>query len=89
LNAGVAADRADPEDCLRALTAEALRYARHERDLLPRSLGLAATANALVMLGLLPEERAEAILGGHRAALEDQGISGPWGVDRGELPLPR
>jgi hypothetical protein len=31
----VAADRADPDECLRTLTAEALRYARHERDLLP------------------------------------------------------
>lgn len=63
-------DRADAGKCLRALTAEALRYAFPGRDLLPASLGLQATANAFVMLGLLPEAQAEAILTDHRAALE-------------------
>lgn len=83
----MSADPAHPEECLRGLTAAALLRARPERDLLPVSLGLQATANAFVMLGLLPEEQAEDILAGHRTALEDKGISGPWGVDRGELTV--
>jgi len=45
----------DPEDCLRALTAEALSWAHPERPLFPVSLGVMAVANAFVMLGLLPE----------------------------------
>jgi hypothetical protein len=42
-------DRADPEECLRTLTAEALLGAVRGQDLLPVSLGLQATANAFVM----------------------------------------
>jgi hypothetical protein len=38
----------DPEDCLRALTAEALSWAHTDRPLFARSLGLMAAANALV-----------------------------------------
>ena len=79
--------RGDPEECLRALTAEALRHAVAGQDLLPASLGLQATANAFVMLGLLPEARAEAVLAGHRAALEDRGFGDLWGVARGELTV--
>jgi len=51
-------DPADPEDCLRSLAAEALLWAHPGRPLFPVSLGLMAVANALVMLGLLPEPRA-------------------------------
>jgi len=69
------------------LTAEALRRAIPGHSLLPASLGLQATANAFVMLGLLAETRAEAILADHRAALEQAGFGQDWGVAKGELTL--
>ena len=77
----------DPEDCLRALTAEALSWAHPERPLFPVSLGVMAVANAFVMLGLLPEPLAEAILAEHRLALERRGFGNVWGVTRGELTV--
>jgi hypothetical protein len=40
----------------------------------PDSLGLMAVANAFVMLGLLPEPRAEAVLADHQSALEGMGL---------------
>ena len=46
-------DPVNPEDCLRSLAAEALRWAPN-RPLFPDSLRLMAVANAFVMLGLLP-----------------------------------
>lgn len=46
-----------------------------------------AVANALVMLGLLPEPRAEAILAEHREALERGGFGNAWGVTEGELTV--
>jgi len=72
---------------LRALTAEALRRAVPGRSLLPVSLGLQATANAFVMLGLLAERRAEVILAEHRAALEREGFGQDWSVTKGELTV--
>ena len=57
------------------------------RPLFPVSLGLMAVANALVMLGLLPEPRAEAILAEHRSALERKGFGNVWGVTKGELTV--
>jgi hypothetical protein len=80
-------DLVDPEDCLRSLTAEALMRAHPARPLFPVSLGLMAVANALVMLGLLPEPRAEAILAEHRSALERKGFGNVWGVTKGELTV--
>jgi len=80
-------DRVDPEGCLRSLTAEALWWAHPDRPLFPVSLGVMAVANAFVMLGLLPEPVAEAILAEHRAALERQGVGGSWGVTEGELTV--
>ena len=77
----------DPGECLRALTADALLKADSGQPLLPVSLGLMATANAFVMLGLLPEAQAESILGGHRTALEDRGSGELWGVAKGELTV--
>jgi len=77
----------DPEGCLRSLTAEALWWAHPDRPLFPVSLGVMAVANAFVMLGLLPEPVAEAILAEHRAALERQGVGGSWGVAEGELTV--
>src|SRR5450755_1593548 len=77
----------DPESCLRSLTAEALTRAQSDEVLLPVSLGLQAVANAFVMLGLLPEARAEAILAEHRSALERRGFGNAWGVTKGELTV--
>jgi hypothetical protein len=79
-------DRLNPEDCLRSLAAEALRWAPH-RPLFPDSLGLMAVANAFVMLGLLPEPRAEAVLADHQSALERMGLGNAWGVTKGELTV--
>src|SRR5258707_15292720 len=80
-------DPVDPEDCLRSLTAEALLRAHPDRPLFPVSLGLQAVANAFVMLGLLPEPQAEAILAEHRLALERKGFGNVWGVTKGELTV--
>ena len=79
-------DPVNPEDCLRSLAAEALRWAPH-RPLFPDSLGLMAVANAFVMLGLLPEPRAEAVLADHKSALERNGFGNTWGVTKGELTV--
>jgi hypothetical protein len=76
-----------PEQCLRSLTAEALLRAQPERALLPDSLGVMATANAFVMLGLVAEDRAEEILAGHRAGLEAKGMAPGRGVNAGELTV--
>jgi hypothetical protein len=81
------ADSVDPESCLRSLAAEALRWADRDRALFAASLGLMGVANALVMLGLLPEPRAEEVLAEHRRALERQGFGNVWGVTRGELTV--
>jgi hypothetical protein len=80
-------DRVGPEGCLRSLTAEALWWAHPDRPLFPVSLGVMAVANAFVMLGLLPEPLAEAILAEHRSELERQGFEDSWGVTRGELTV--
>ena len=79
-------DALSPEVCLRSLAAEALLWAPH-RPLFPESLGLMAVANAFVMLGLLPEPQAEAILADHKSALERMGLGDTWGVTKGELTV--
>lgn len=65
---------ADPESHLRWLTSEALGDAVSGGRLAPVSIGLQAVANAFVMLGLLPEARAEAVLAEHKSALEASGF---------------
>jgi len=77
----------NPEGYLRSLTAEALRWAHRDRPLFPVSLRLMAMANAFVMLGLMPEAQAEAILAEHRSALEGKGLGNSWGVTKGELTV--
>lgn len=77
----------DPEACLRSLTAETLLRAERDRPLFPLSLGLMAVANAFVMLGLLPEPQAEAVLAELRLALERKGFRNVWGVTGGELTV--
>jgi hypothetical protein len=80
-------DPVNPEDCLRSLAAEALLWAHPNRPLFPMSLSLMAVANAFVMLGLLPEPRAEGILADHKSALERKGLGNTWGVTKGELTV--
>ena len=80
-------DRVHPEGCLRSLTAEALLWAHPRGPLFPVSLGVMAVANAFVMLGLLPEPSAEAILAEHRSAREREGFGNGWGVTNGELTV--
>jgi hypothetical protein len=80
-------DPVPPEDCLRLLAAEALLWAPH-RPLFPESLGLMAVANAFVMLGLLPEPRAEAVLAEHKSALERNGFGNAWGGYEGRADGP-
>src|SRR5215467_7219748 len=79
-------DPVNPEDCLRSLAAGALQRAPHQ-PLFPGSLGLMAVANAFVMLGLLPEPQAEAVLADHKSALERMGLGNTWGVTKGELTV--
>jgi hypothetical protein len=76
----------NPEECLRSLAADALLRAPH-RPLFPESLRVMAVANAFVMLGLLPEPRAEAVLADHKLALERMGLGDAWGVTEGELTV--
>src|SRR5215468_2248833 len=80
-------DPVHPEECLRSLAAKALLWAHPDRPLFPDSLRLMAVANAFVMLGLLPEPRAEAILAEHRSALAREGLGNTWGVTEGELTV--
>ena len=80
-------DPVNPEDCLRSLAAKALLWAHPNRPLFPDSLRLMAVANAFVMLGLLPEPRAEAVLAEHKSALEGMGFGDTWGVTEGELTV--
>ena len=78
-------DRVDPEGALRSLTAEALLWAHAGRPLFPVSLGVMAVANAFVMLGLLPEPLAEAVLAEHRSAMEHQGLTCEKNVGAGHV----
>jgi hypothetical protein len=74
----------DPETFLREMAAP-LGAAREGEALPGVPFSLEAVANAFVMLGLLPEARAEAILAGHRAELEARGFR--FGVLTGELSV--
>jgi hypothetical protein len=74
----------DPESFLRAMAAP-LHTARRGEPLPGVPFSLEATANAFVMLGLLPEARAEEILAGYRRELEARGFR--FGVLTGELSV--
>jgi hypothetical protein len=80
-------DPVDPEACLRSLTAEALLRAERDGPLFPLSLSLMAVANAFVMLDLLPELQAEAILAELQLALERKGFRNVWGITGDELTV--
>src|SRR2546430_13883485 len=74
----------DPESFLRALRAP-LSRARRGEPLPGVPFSREAVANAFVMLGLLPEARAEEILAGYRPELEAKGFR--LGVLTGELSV--
>ena len=74
----------DPEAYLRALTAP-LASVREGSPLPVVRFSLEAVANAFVMLGLLPEARAEEILTAQRPVLEAAGFR--VGLEIGELSL--
>jgi hypothetical protein len=76
--------RDDPEAFLRAVVAP-LRAARRGGPLPGVPFSREAVANAFVMLGLLPEARAEAILAEYRQELEAKGFR--LGVLTGELSV--
>jgi hypothetical protein len=77
-------NREDPEAFLRAMLAP-LSAARAGRSLPGVPFSYEAVANAFVMLGLLPQARAEEILAGHRTELEARGFR--FGVLTGELSV--
>jgi hypothetical protein len=74
----------DPEALLRAMLAP-LSMARRGEPLPGVPFSREAVANAFVMLGLLPEARAEEILAEYRRDLEAKGFR--FGVLTGELSL--
>jgi hypothetical protein len=74
----------DPDAFLRAMTAP-LSSARPGQPLPGVPFSREAVANAFVMLGLLPESRAEEILAEHRPELEAKGFR--TGVLTGELSV--
>ena len=74
----------DPEAFLRAMAAP-LSAARRGEPLPGVPFSLEAAANAFVMLGLLPEPRAEEILAEYRLELEAKGFR--FGVLTGELSV--
>jgi hypothetical protein len=76
--------REDPEAFLRELLAP-LSGARPGRSLPGVPFSREAVANAFVMLGLLPEARAEEILAGYRTELEAKGFR--FGILTGELSV--
>lgn len=77
-------DREDPEAFLREMLAP-LSTARPGESLRRVPFSHEAVANAFVMLGLLPEVRAEEILAGYRTELEAKGFR--FGVLTGELSI--
>jgi hypothetical protein len=76
----------EPEAYLRGLTAP-LASAREGSPLPVARFSLEAVANAFVLLGLLPEARAEEILAAQRPVLEAAGFRA--GLEIGELSLRR
>ncbi|HEX5301172.1 MAG TPA: hypothetical protein VFW50_29700 [Streptosporangiaceae bacterium] len=74
----------DPEACLRALAAP-LAQAQSGYPLPVTRFSLEAVANAFVLLGLLPADRAEAILAAYRPVLEAAGFQ--VGRSLGELAV--
>jgi hypothetical protein len=69
------------------VTDEAVRQAEAGKLVLHCTLGVRAAANALVLLGLLPERQADKILHDYQEALSDRSLGTAWGLTEGELPV--
>ena len=78
---------AEPEECLRSLTDETLRQAEDGALVLHCTLGVRAAANALVLLGLLPEQQADKIVHEYQEGLSARSLGTAWGLTEGELPV--
>jgi hypothetical protein len=76
----------EPEQCLRSLAEDAVRRAQAGELVLHCSLGVRATVNAFVMLGLVPEGRADKILAEYQEGLQQHSLGTAWGLSDGELP---
>ncbi len=76
----------EPQECLRSLTDEAMRRAEAGDLVLHCTLGVRATVNAFVMLGLVPESRADKILAEYQEGLGQRSLGTAWGLSDGELP---
>lgn len=76
----------EAEECLRALADEAVQRAEGGALVLHGTLGMRAAANALVLLGLLPEQQADKIMNGYQEALQQRSLGTAWGLTDGELP---
>ena len=69
---------AAPGSYLRLLAGQALARAGPDDEFLVASAGLVAVANAYVMLGLVTEPEAEAVLGAGGNAVSARGLPGSW-----------
>jgi hypothetical protein len=76
----------EPEQCLRSLADDAVRRAQSGELVLHCSLGVRATVNAFVMLGLAPEGTADKILAEYQEGLQQHSLGTAWGLSEGELP---
>lgn len=76
----------DAEECLRSLADEALREAEAGALVLQCTLGVRATANAFVLLGLIPERSADQIVADYQSGLQNRSLGTAWGLTDGELP---
>jgi hypothetical protein len=69
------------------VTDEAVRQAETGKLVLHCTLGARAAANALVLLGLLPERQADRILHDYQETLSGRSLGTAWGLTEGELPV--
>jgi hypothetical protein len=76
----------EPEQCLRSLADDAVRRAQGGELVLHCSLGVRATVNAFVLLGLVPEGGADKILAEYQEGLQQHSLGTAWGLSDGELP---
>jgi hypothetical protein len=76
----------EPEECLRSLVDEALQRAQGGAQVLHCTLSVRATANAFVLLGLIPDQQADKILFDYQGGLQQKGLGTSWGLTDGELP---
>src|SRR6185437_9943145 len=83
---GVSRQIVEPEQCLRSLADDAVRRAQGGELVLHCSLGVRATVNAFVLLGLVPEGGADKILAEYQEGLQQHSLGTAWGLSDGELP---